>query len=328
MKKIITLMLSILIGSIFLIGCNSKEGKVADDSKKNKDVKVIVPDGLPAIAIAKLAKENIEIDGGYNVEYSTLATSDSLSTSVMKEEADLAIVPSNMASIAYNKTSNYQIVGTVGLGSFYLVSSENINDWDDLIGKEIGNTGKGLTPDITLQTILTSKKIDKDSVDFSYVNAMNELVPLLVTDKLKTGIVAEPALTSLLEKKSDIKVVKSLNDEWKNISGLKSGYPQSTLIVKTSFAKDNPEFVEKFIEEIKDSIDWANESSNLVGEYAKEVGVTTEPSVINKCIERANLEFINIENMKDEYKNYYQVLFDFDAKTVGGKLPDEEIYYK
>lgn len=321
-------MLGVLTGLTLLVGCNRREEKVEDDSKVIKNVKIIAPDGLPAIALAKLAKEDIQIEEGYDVEYNIETTSDVLSTSVMKEEPDLAIVPSNMAAIAHNKTSNYQIVGTVGLGSFYLVSSEGISEWGDLVGREVGNTAKGLTPDITVQTILKSKNIDTNKVNFNYVNAMNELVPLLVTGKIKTGVVAEPALTSLLEKKSDIKIVKSLNDEWKEISGLQSGYPQSTLIVKSSFAKDNQKFVEEFVKEITDSIKWANSSSELVGEYSKEIGVSTEPNIIQQCLERANLDFINIENMKDEYNNYYQKLFDFDAKTVGGKLPDEGIYYK
>ena len=112
------------------------------------------PDGLPSIAISKLAKENPIVKDGYNITYNVLNITETLSTSVMKEEPDIAIVPSNMAALAYNKTSNYQIAGTVGMGSFYLVSTEDINDFSDLVGKEVGNTGKGLTPDITVQALL------------------------------------------------------------------------------------------------------------------------------------------------------------------------------
>ncbi|MGL5692922.1 MAG: ABC transporter substrate-binding protein [Peptostreptococcaceae bacterium] len=328
-KKITALILTILTGMIILVGCSQTKNDEGDqESVEAKNVKVIAPDGLPGISLAKLSKENIKIEDGYNVEYSIEGTSDTLSTLVMKEDPDLAIVPSNMAAIAYNKTSNYEIVGTVGLGSFYLVSSEEINNWTDLEGKEVGNTGKGLTPDITVQAILKDKDINIENINFNYVNAMNELVPLLVTGKIKTGIVAEPALTSLMEKKSDIEIIKSLNDEWKELSGLKSGYPQSTLIVKSSFAKDNPEFIKNFTDEITKSIEWANSSPDLVGEYSKEIGISTDPSVISKCMQRANLKFVKIEKMEEEYKNYYQKLFDFDAKTVGGTLPNEGIYYK
>ena len=332
MKKIITLLLTIVIGATLMVGCNeSKENGELEENKSevtNKDVKVVVPDGLPAISLAKLAKENPEIKSGYNINYSIESTSDALSTVVMKEEADIAIVPSNMAAIAYNKTSNYKILGTVGMGSFYLVSTENMSSMDDLIGKEVGNTGKGLTPDITVKTILKEKNINLDDINFNYVNSMSELVPMMASGKLNTGFVSEPALTGLMNKNDNIKIITSLNDEWKSISGSKNGYPQSTLIVKSDFAKENPEFIEKFVEQISDSIKWANDNPTEAGSYSKDFGVSTEASVIEKAMERANLNFINISDMKEEYENYYKILFDFEAKTVGGKLPDEGILYK
>ncbi|MEG2247257.1 MAG: ABC transporter substrate-binding protein, partial [Peptostreptococcaceae bacterium] len=171
-------------------------------------------------------------------------------------------------AIAYNKTSNYQILGTVGMGSFYLVSTEGISDFHDLVGTEVGNTGKGLTPDITVQTILKEKNINIENINFNYVNAMSELVPLMATGKLNTGFVAEPALTGLMTKNEDIKIVKGLNDSWKEISESETGYPQSTLIVKVDFAKENPEFVQSFVEQISDSIKWANENPQDAGNYS------------------------------------------------------------
>lgn len=325
MKKSIIILLSILLGGLILTGCNHTKEEPINEIK---NVKVVSPDGLPAISLAKIVKDNSEIEKGYKVEYSIESTSDSLSTTVMKQEPDIAIVPSNMASIAYNKTSNYQILGTVGMGSFYLVSSEDINDFNDLVGQEVGNTGKGLTPDITVQTILKEKNIDIEEINFNYVNAMSELVPLMATGKLTTGFVAEPALTGLMTKNENIKIIKCLNDSWKEISGSKNGYPQSTLIVKSDFVKENPEFVQSFINQISDSIKWANQNPGLAGDYAKEFGVSTEPTVIEKAMERSNLEFINISDMQKDYEEYYQKLFDFDEKAVGGKLPDEGIFFK
>ena len=129
-------------------------------------------------------------------------------------------------------------------------------------------------------------------------------------------------------KNKNIKIIKGLNDAWKEVSDSKTGYPQSTLIIKSDFAKENPEFVKAFIEEISNSIKWLNENSKDAGIYAKEFGVSTEPTVIEKSIERSNLKFVKILEMQKEYEDYYQKLYDFEPKTVGGKLPDEGIFYK
>ena len=73
---------------------------------------------------------------------------------------------------------------------------------------------------------------------------------------------------------------------------------------------------------------WENTNKSEVGKVANEIGVTTDSNVISKSLDRANLQYIPIEDMINDYNNYYQKLFDFDAKTVGGKVPDEGIYFK
>lgn len=329
MKKYISILLLAVLSTTLLVGCTKgeKEGSKEEKLSVVKEVKISTPDGLPAVAIAKLAKENPIIKDGYDTIYSVEKTPEAISTKVMKKDVDIAIVPSNMAAIAYNKTLSYNIVGTVGMGSFYLVSTEDIKDYSDLAGKEVGCTGKGLTPDITIRSILEQKNISSNDIKFNYVNSSSELVPLLATGKITTGVVPEPALTALMSKNPDIKIIKNLNDSWKEVSGSKSGYPQSTVIIKSEFLKDNKEFVDSFLGQLSNSVDWANKNPEEVGKYSEEIKVSTEPKIIEKSIERANLKYIPIKEMTKDYDNYYKKLADFDEKTVGGKVPDEAIYF-
>ncbi|CEN91232.1 ABC transporter substrate-binding protein [Paraclostridium sordellii] len=323
MKKRMIKILILAICIVCLSGCSSKE-----NLKEDVSVKVSMPDGLPSIALSKLAFENKNIKDGYNVNYNIEKTPDNLSTTVMKGEADIAVVPSNMAAIAYNKTKNYEIAGTTGLGSFYLVSNDDIGGFKDLKGKEVVNTGKGLTPDITNKFIIKSNGLNEEDINFTYVNSANELVPMIVSKKANTAIVPEPALTALKIKKPEIKVVKSLNEEYKNITKSDYGYPQATIIVKSDFAKNNKEFVNLFLEEVKESIIFVNSNPDKAGEYCEKIGVGTKKEVINKSIENANLQFIGVEESIKDYKDYYKILSEYDVKSIGGKIPDEKVFYK
>ncbi|CEN85975.1 ABC transporter nitrate/sulfonate/taurine extracellular solute-binding protein [[Clostridium] sordellii] len=323
MKKRMIKILILAICIVCLSGCSSKE-----NLKEDVSVKVSMPDGLPSIALSKLAFENKNIKDGYNVNYNIEKTPDNLSTTVMKGEADIAVVPSNMAAIAYNKTKNYEIAGTTGLGSFYLVSNDDIGGFKDLKGKEVVNTGKGLTPDITNKFIIKSNGLNEEDINFTYVNSANELVPMIVSKKANTAIVPEPALTALKIKKPEIKVVKSLNEEYKNITKSDYGYPQATIIVKSDFAKNNKEFVNLFLEGVKESIIFVNSNPDKAGEYCEKIGVGTKKEVINKSIENANLQFIGVEESIKDYKDYYKILSEYDVKSIGGKIPNEKVFYK
>lgn len=323
LKKRMIKILILAICIACLSGCSSKE-----NLKEDVSVKVSMPDGLPSIALSKLAFENKNIKDGYNVNYNIEKTPDNLSTTVMKGEADIAVVPSNMAAIAYNKTKNYEIAGTTGLGSFYLVSNDDIGGFKDLKGKEVVNTGKGLTPDITNKFIIKSNGLNEKDIKFTYVNSANELVPMIISKKANTAIVPEPALTALKIKNPEIKVVKSLNEEYKNITKSDYGYPQATIIVKSDFAKNNKEFVNLFLEGVKESIIFVNSNPDKAGEYCEKIGVGTKKEVINKSIENANLQFIGIEESIKDYKDYYKILSEYDVKSIGGKIPDEKVFYK
>jgi len=329
-KRYITGFLSVTLSCGMLVGCSPKTNNESqkEQTTTTKEISVVSPDGLPAISIAKIAKENPTIKDGYNTTYSVINTTEALSTTVMKQEPDIAIVPSNMAALVYNKTGNYQIAGTTGMGSFYLVSNEDIKDFNDLVGKEVGNIGKGLTPDITVQAILKEKGINPSDINFTYVNSATDIVPLLATGKITTGFVPEPALTALMAKNPNLKISINLNDAWKETFNSPQGYPQATVIIKKDLIENDEEYVSEFLKSLSDSIDWANKNTDKAGQYASEIGVTTDANVISKSLARANLKYIPIKDMIDDYNNYYQKLFDFNAKTVGGKLPDEGIYFK
>ena len=52
--------------------------------------------------------------------------------------------------------------------------------------------------------------------NFSYVNGVTELAPMIIAGKTKYAVVPEPALSQVLSKNPDLKVVMELNEEWKN----------------------------------------------------------------------------------------------------------------
>lgn len=323
---------SILLASIFMVGmvtgCSSKNIEEKQESNQDKKVvQVVSPDGLPSMAIAKLIKENPKIMEEYEVKYSIEKTAETLSTSVMKEVPDIAIVPANMAAVAYNKTKNYNIAGTVGLGSFYIVSTEDLKEYKDLKGKSVLGIGKGLTPDITTKSILKENGIDIQSdVTFTYVNATSELVPMIVSGKENIAIVPEPALSVLLSKKEDVSIFKSLNEEYKSLNKSEYGYPQSTIIVKNEFYLNNQEFVEAMLKSIEESINWSKENRDDLAIYCEKIGLSTNKDIIPKAMERANLNFVAIDKMEGDYMTYFKKLFDTDPKSVGGAMPDEGVF--
>ncbi|MGG7058569.1 ABC transporter substrate-binding protein [Clostridium nigeriense] len=316
--------------SIFMllafVGCSPKEEANDNANIVKKEISFVAPSGVPATAISKMIKENVQIDDNYNINYSIENTSDTLATAVMKGEPDIAIVPSNLALQAYNKGLGYKLVGTTGLGALYLVSTEGEINFEDLSGKEVFNIGSGLTPDIVFKALLNESGI-KD-VTLSYVGGATELAPYILGGKANYAVVPEPVLTTILTKNPDIKVIASLNDLWKDKFNSDTGFPQSSLIVKEELINENKDFINKLTEEIEASINWVNENNKDAATYSIENGSQVEEAILEKSISNSNITFIKAKDNEEDYMAYFQVLESENAKSIGDKLPDENFFYE
>ena len=321
-SKVIFSLLVVLSMVFTLVGCNKKE----ETNVVKKEISFVAPSGVPATAISKMIKENIQIDDKYNINYSIENTSDTLATAVMKGEPDIAIVPSNLAAQAYNKGLGYKLVGTTGLGALYLVSTEGDIALNELSGKEVYNIGSGLTPDIVFKALL--KEYGINDVTLSYVGGATELAPAILGGKAKYAVVPEPALTTILNKNPNIKVVAGLNDLWKEKFNSESGFPQASLIVKETLINEDKDFVNKLIKEVYNSINWVNKNSKEAANYSIENGSQVDEAIIEKSIPNSSIIFIEAKDNKADYIDYFKVLEKENSKSIGEKVPDEELFYE
>ncbi|AVK50065.1 ABC transporter substrate-binding protein [Clostridium sp. MF28] len=329
MKKKVSSFLIMILCVLTFAGCgsSSNQSKSEDNKKSTKDISFVTPDGLTAIAVAKLIKEKPEIKSGYDVNYTIEQNSDSLVTSVMKSEPDIAIVPSNVAATVFNKNKEYKIAGTVGFGSFYIGTTNQNQSVEDLKGKEVYNIGKGLTPDIIARTILKEKGIDVDKeINFSYVNTVNELAPIILSGKSQYAVIPEPALSTVQSKNDKFNVMLNLNEEWKKLNDSQYGYPQSTIIVKKELLENDKKFVSELLKQVKDAEEWIYNNKETAGDYCEEIGVSAKKPIVVKAIDRSNIKYVDIKDSYKEYETYFKKLNEFDPKTIGGSIPNDEIF--
>lgn len=289
-------------------------------------IKVVTPDGLPALSLVNMM-DTKKIDN-IQLNYKVKKMSDALIVDMLKREGDIAIVPSNFSAQLYNKKLGYKILGTIGWGSFYVVSRDNINSLEELKGKEVYTFGKGLTPDLIFQSILEKKGINKNSIKINYLSSGNEVASLYLGKKVDTIVIPEPMLSKVLSKSPTSTIVANLNDEWKNITNSDLGYPQSTLVIKEEIYETNPKFVKEFINKLTESISKLYKNSGETVENVKRNSLSIDTSVLNKVLTRANIFYTPIIDCKEEYNNYFKILELTNKKVIGGKLPDEDIFAK
>lgn len=290
-------------------------------------LKVLTPDGLPALSLAKMMTTVHEIDGN-KVEYKIEKLSDALVVEMLKREGDIAIVPSNFAAQLYNKKLGYKILGTVGWGSFYVISRENIDSLEELKEREIYTFGKGLTPDIIFESIIKSKGIEKKDIKINYLSSGNEVAALYLGKKADIVVVPEPILSKILSKSLGTNIISNLNEEWKSLVNSDLGYPQSTLVIKEEVYNSNPKLVDEFVSQLKTSVASLYKNREESIKNIQNSSISVDTSILDSILSRANILYTPILDCQEEYNRYFKVLNEVNSKVIGGKIPNEEIYAK
>ncbi len=269
-------------------------------------LKFIVPYGIPSLSIMSMEQNQpIQLN---SLKYIIEKSSTSLINSVIKEDADFAIIPSSFITKLSEKKIPYSVLGTVGWGSFYLVGYDNLNSPSELSNQEIVLHGKGLTPDLISKYILSQNKIK--NINFQYLTSASEVSLFFLSKKYKYAIIPEPVLSKLMLKDNNIKILMNFNEEWKKLTKSNLGYPQSSLIVKNSILENNDILVKKMILELEKSIDFLkNNPLNTI--YSQwNLNATT--------ISNSNIMYMPSKDTLKEYEEYF--------KLIGGNPVDSKIF--
>ncbi len=122
------------------------------------EVTVCMPDGAPALALAKMMREDTADDGVTYKVYDPSVIASVLTYQDQTKNADLCVLPVTAASKLVGNGERYKMVGVVTHGNLYLISKDGktltAENMSDLKGKSIGVLKINEVPGLTLKALL------------------------------------------------------------------------------------------------------------------------------------------------------------------------------
>ena len=147
----------------------------------------------------------------------------------------------------------------------------------------------------------------------------------LLNDPDAVALLPQPFATTAIMKNPSIRIALDLNKEWDKVSP-ESALLTGVVVARTDFVEKEGAAVERFLEEYGKSTAWVNEnvaeSSIMIGN----LGIVTA-QVAEKALPYCNIVCITGPEMKERLSGYLEVLYNANAKSVGGVLPGEDFYY-
>ncbi|MCY6958312.1 ABC transporter substrate-binding protein [Clostridium brassicae] len=335
-KRTGTVLMAIILvfSMLFAVGCSNKpsnkEGtsstRQTNDKGKKEKIKIAVLKGPTGMGMVKLMEENKE-----DYDITIFDSPDQIVSKIVNGEIDAAAVPSNLASVLYNKTKGgVKLVGINTLGILHIVENgDTIKSIKDLKGKTVYASGKGSAPEFIFNYILKKNGLEpgKD-VKIEYKMQHNDLATAVASKKVNIAVLPEPFVTTTKMKDKDLKVQLDLTKEWDKVSDAKSKLVMGTLVYRKDFIDKRGKDVDEFLDKYKKSVDFVNSNKEEAGKIIEKNGILPKAAIAEKAIPKCNIVFISAEDGKDSLEKFYNVLKESDPKSIGGKIPDENFYYK
>lgn len=289
------------------------------------EIEVAALNGPTGMGLVKLMADE---EGKGTYEFTLAGSADMVTPGLIKGDIDIACVPANLASVLYNKTGGRLVTLAVNtLGVMYILErGESVKTISDLKGRTLYVSGKGSTPEYTINFLLRSNGLDPEKdVNIDYKSEHAECLTALMKNADALAMLPQPFATVAQTKKDDIHVALDLTKEWE---ALESGSNMITgvVVANKAFVQENPDAVKAFLDSYAQSVAYVNgnipEAASLIGSYG-----IVDASVAEAAISYCNIVCVTGEEMRGMLSGYLTVLMNQDAASVGGALPGEDFYF-
>ncbi len=328
MKKPLAIILSILL-VLSLAACGQQTPDASEPAVKT-DVKVTAIAGPTGIGLVKLMESQTYGTAANNYTFNVVSDPQQAVAAVTNGSADIAAVPTNLASTLHKKTGGkVQVLAVNTLGVLYMLENGNtIKSVADLRGKTIYTSGQGANPEYILRYVLEKNGLNPDTdVKIEFVADNDTLGTLVTNGTAKVAMVPEPKASACRVQNAAINTVLNMTDEWDKVADGESKLMMGCVIARKEFVEANPDAVKAFLAEYESSINAVKADAPAAAQLCVNYSIIPKLPIATKAIPNAGLTFVTGADMKAQLGGYLKVLFDYNPAAIGDTLPADDFYY-
>ena len=297
--------------------------------KEKVDVNIAAMKGPTALGMLKMMEDAEAGTTANNYNFTIAGAADEITASLIKGDIPIAAVPCNLASVLYNKSKGgVTMLGINTLGVLYIVETgETVQSVEDLRGKTIYSTGKGTTPEYTLNWLLKSAGMEpgKD-VTIEYKSEATEVAAILSQTENAVAMLPQPYVTTVLNSNAKARIALDITKEWEALND-GSTVVTGVVVANTKYLTENPDVVNAFMEEYVASAAYTVENVDAAAALSEKFDIF-KAAIAKKAIPYCNIVLIEGDEMKTKANAYLNVLFEQNPASVGGTLPEDNFFYK
>lgn len=329
MKKLLSVLLAVTLMALLFTACAGK----TPAEKVNVNITAIA--GPTGVGLVSLLDKNEAGNAANKYTLNLVNDPTQAVAAISNKTADIAAVPTNLASMLYKKTGgNVQVLAVNTLGVLYMLENGNtVQSVADLKGKTVYTSGQGANPEYILRYVLEKNNLKPgEDVTIKFVADNDALVAAVATGEAQVAMVPEPKVTACRVQmqaagKTPASIVLNMTDEWNKVANGESALMMGCVIARKEFVQENPAAVKAFLKEYEASITAVKGDVDAAAALCEKYGVIPKAAMAKQAIPNCNLTFVKGAKMKSDLNGYLQILNGYNPASIGGQLPADDFYY-
>lgn len=310
-------------------GTSLPEETVPADEPDDTVIRVAVLNGTTGFGIAPLWSDlkSGKVEKLADIDFYSDASL--IPPMILNGSVDVAAVPTNLAAVLYNKTEGkIRVLAVNTLGVLYLLENgTTVHSLADLAGKTVYVPGAGSNPEYVLRALLDKAGIsDRVTVDANTYGTPDALTTAAAAGLAPLAILPEPKVTAAMMQSGDLHVALDFTAEWKELTGTE--LVQGCLIARADFLDAHTARINAFLDAYEKSVSAVNSDPAAAAEQIVAAGLAGKAALVSNAIPRCNITYFVGPEMKLSLSEFWGALFGTVPASVGGKLPNEGIFWK
>ena len=322
MKRVLAFVLVLVLVVGAFAGCKK-------DKREPGEVRITAIAGPTGVGLVNLMQKSEDGDTANEYTFNVVSDPTQAVAAITSGDADIAAVPTNLASTLYAKTDGkVQVLAVNTLGVLHILEyGKNINSVKDLKGQTIYTDAKnkGANPEYILRYLLETNGLKPDEdvrIEFAA-----DLDAVMASGEAKVALVPEPKASTYMMQNKSLRRALNLTEEWSKVSDENCALMMGCVIARTEFIEKNPDAVSLFLEDYMASISAAKSDTETAATLCETYQIIPKAAVARQAIPNCGLVYVSGNTMKTRLSAYLKVLYDYNPAAVGGALPKDDFYY-
>ena len=253
---------------------------------------------------------------------------DILRAGFASKDFKISAAPSNVGITLAHQGLDVKLLNILTRGLNYLFTKdEDIKSFDDLRGKKLIVPFKNDLPDLIFQILCQKLGVNISQINIHYAANPPQATQLFITGEFDAVLSQEPLASALglLASKNGVKVFRQIDIQKLWQEQFNTSIAQAGLIVENAFYQQNEAFVNTLQQVLEQALVWINDNKDSAADFGAKYLPAPVPA-IKIALDYANLSATRALAMSDELLKFYKILYDFNPKFLGGKMPDKSLF--